>query len=139
MKSQQSHTEQGEENLLAAHQQLISDLVERYVDALEAADKAEIISAELNSTEKQLDRVKAMNERQMALVTDLFELQARVETLRTSLIESNNDANIALEKLRELTGDVVTGIQPVRLDSTQPPPTVALTLGYNKRTVLIPT
>ncbi|MDD1610092.1 MAG: TolC family outer membrane protein, partial [Methylococcaceae bacterium] len=122
MKSQQSHTEQGEENLLAAHQQLISDLVERYVDALEAADKAEIISAELNSTEKQLDRVKAMNERQMALVTDLFELQARVETLRTSLIESNNDANIALEKLRELTGDVVTGIQPVRLDSTQPPP-----------------
>jgi outer membrane protein len=122
MKSQQSRTEQGEEALLAAHQQLITDLVERYVDALEAADKSEIIRAELSSTEQQLDRVKAMNERQMALVTDLFELQARVETLRTSLIESNNDAKIALEKLRELTGDAVTEIQPVRLDSTQPPP-----------------
>jgi outer membrane protein len=122
MKSQQSRTEQGEEALLAAHQQLIADLVERYVDALEAADKSEIIRAELSSTEQQLERVKAMNERQMALVTDLFELQARVETLRTSLIESNNDAKIALEKLRELTGDAVTDIQPVRLDSTQPPP-----------------
>jgi outer membrane protein len=122
MKSQQSLTAKGEETLLAAHQQLISDLVERYVDALEAADKSEIIRAELSSTEKQLDRVKAMNDRQMALVTDLFELQARVETLRTSLIESNNDANIALEKLRELTGDAVTDIQPVRLDSTLPPP-----------------
>lgn len=122
MKSQTSRTEQGEENLLAAHQQLISDLVTRYVDALEAADKSDIISAELSSTEKQLARVKAMNERQMALITDLYELQARVETLRTALIESNNDAKIALEKLRELTGDAVTGIQPVRLDSTEPPP-----------------
>lgn len=122
MKSQESRTAQGEEDLLAAHQELISNLVERYVDALEAADKTDIISAELASTEKQLARVKAMNERQMALVTDLYELQARVETLRTNLIDSKNDANIALEKLRELTGDEVTSIQPVRLDTTQPPP-----------------
>ena len=122
MKSQESRTAQGEESLLAAHQQLISDLVERYVDALEAQDKSEIISAELSSTEKQLARVKSMNERQMALVTDLYELQARVETLRTNLIDSQNDANIALEKLRELTGDAVTNIQPVRLDTTQPAP-----------------
>lgn len=122
MKSQQSRTAQGEENLLSAHQQLIIDLVDRYVDALEAADKSEIIREELRSTEKQLARVNAMNERQMALVTDLYELQARVETLRTALIESSNDANIALEKLRELTGDTVSNIQPVRLDSAEPPP-----------------
>jgi outer membrane protein len=122
MKSQQLRTEQGEENLLAAHQQLIFDLVERYVDALESADKIDIISAELSSTEKQLTRVKSMNARQMASVTDLYELQARVETLRTNLIDSKNDANIALEKLRELTGDAVTDIKPVRLDTTQPAP-----------------
>jgi outer membrane protein len=122
MKSQQSRTEQSEENLLAAHQQLIFDLVERYVDALESADKIDIISAELSSTEKQLTRVKSMNARQMAPVTDLYELQARVETLRTNLIDSKNDANIALEKLRELTGDAVTDIKPVRLDTTQPAP-----------------
>jgi outer membrane protein len=122
MKSQQSRTAQGEENLLTAHQQLIFDLVDRYTDALEAADKIDIISTELGSTEKQLNRVKSMNERQMALITDLYELQARVETLRTNLIDSKNDANIALEKLRELTGDAVTGIQAVRLDATQPAP-----------------
>jgi outer membrane protein len=122
MKSQQSRTAQGEENLLSAHQQLIFDLVDRYVDALEAADKIEIISAELGSTEKQLTRVKSMTDRQMASVTDLYELQARVETLRTNLIDSKNDANIALEKLRELTGDAVTDIKPVRLDTTQPVP-----------------
>ncbi|CAG0986900.1 partial Outer membrane protein TolC, partial [Anaerolineae bacterium] len=122
MRSQESKTAQGEDALTAAHQKLIYDLVDRYVDALEAADKSEIIAAELESTEKQLARVKAMSERQMALVTDLYELQARVETLRTNLIESKNDANIALEKLRELTGDAVTGIQPVRLDTAQPAP-----------------
>ncbi|MFZ2450154.1 MAG: hypothetical protein CTY16_17610 [Methylobacter sp.] len=122
MKSQQSRTSQYEENLLAAHQQLIADLIERYVTALKAKDKSEIIAAELASTEKQLARVDAMHQRQLAMVTDLYELQARTETLRTNLIDSDNDARIALEKLRELTGDAVTSIQPARLDSVQLPP-----------------
>lgn len=122
MKSQQSLTSQGEEELLAAHQKLIADLVERYVDALDAVDKSRIIADELNSTEKQLARVTAMQKRQLAMITDLYELQARVETLRTNLIDSENDARIGLEKLRELTGDAVTGIQPARLDALQPPP-----------------
>ena len=55
MKSQQSRTSQGEEELLAAHQQLIFDLVDRYINALKAADKSQIIAAELSSTEKQLN------------------------------------------------------------------------------------
>jgi len=122
MKSQQSLTSQSEEELLEAHQKLIADLIERYMDALEAADKSKIIADELSSTEKQLERVKAMQERQLAMITDLYELQARTETLRTNLIDSDNDARIALEKLRELTGDAVTGIQPARLDAVQPPP-----------------
>lgn len=122
MKSQQSRTSQGEENLLAAHQKLIADLIERYVDALEAADKSQIIAAELSSTEQQLIRVKAMQAREMALITDLYELEARTETLRTELIDSDNDARIALEKLRELTGNPVTRLQPARLDAMQPAP-----------------
>jgi len=122
MKSQQSRTSQSEQDLLNAHQKLIANLIERYVDALEAADKSQIIAAELASTERQLTRVTAMNARQMALVTDLYELQARVETLKTELIDRDNDARIALEKLRELTGDAVSSIEPIRLDAHQPPP-----------------
>lgn len=122
MKSQEALTAKGEENLISAHQQLIFDLVDRYVDALEATDKTEIIDTELKSTEKQLARVKSMSERQMALITDLYQLQAKVETLRSDLIVSQNDAHIALEKLRELTGDAITNVQPVRLDTQQPPP-----------------
>lgn len=122
MKSQESRTSQGEEELLAAHQQLIADLVERYITALDAADNSEIIAAELTTTEQQLNRVTAMQAKQLALITDVYELQARVETLRTELLDSDNEARIALEKLRELTGDAVTKIQPARLDLAQPPP-----------------
>lgn len=122
MKSQQSRTSQSEQDLLNAHQKLIANLIERYVDALEAADKSQIIAAELNSTERRLARVSDMHARQMALITDLYELQARVETLKTELIDRDNDAHIALEKLRELTGDAVTAIEPIRLDAHQPPP-----------------
>ncbi|MFZ2727762.1 MAG: TolC family outer membrane protein [Methylococcaceae bacterium] len=122
MKSQKTKTEASEQELAAAHQKLIDDLVERYTDALEAIDKHEIIEAELKSNEKQLARVTAMQARQMAMITDMYELQARVETLRTSLLDSDNEARVALEKLRELTGDAVTHIQPARLDVNQPKP-----------------
>ncbi|MDD5272485.1 MAG: TolC family outer membrane protein [Methylovulum sp.] len=122
MKSQQAKTSQYEENLLSAHQKLIADLLERYVNALKAKDKSEIIAAELASTEKQLARVEAMSQRQLAMITDKYELQARTETLRTELIDSDNDAQIALEKLRELTGDAVGPIQPARLNAVQLPP-----------------
>lgn len=122
MKSQQARRAESEQDLVAAHQKLIADLVERYSDALEAMDKSLIITDELHSTEKQLARVTAMQARQMAMVTDMYELQARVETLKTNLIDSDNDARIALEKLRELTGDEVSTIQPARLDATQPKP-----------------
>lgn len=122
MKSQQLGTQQSEENLLAAQQKLILDLIERYVDALEAQDKSTIIEAELRSNEKQFTRVKAMQELQMAKITDLYELEARVETLRTQLLDSYNDAKIHLEKLRELTGDEVKDLQATRLDVILPPP-----------------
>jgi outer membrane protein len=122
MKSQELRTRQGEEDLQAAQQKLIFDLIERYVDALEAADKSKIIEAELGSNEKQLSRVKAMQKLQMAKITDFYELEARVETLRTQLIDSSNDAKIALDKLRELTGDEVKNLQTARLDVLLPPP-----------------
>lgn len=126
LKSQESSTKQGEETLVAAQQKLISDLVDRYVNALDSADKSKIIAAELVSTEKQLSRVKALQERQMAKITDLYEVQAQVETLRSQLIDSNNDAKIALEKLRELTGDEVKNLQTARLDVVLPAPDGAI-------------
>ena len=122
MKSQKSLTSQSEEELLAAHQNLISDLVERYMEALKAADESQIIADELKSTEKQLEWVTAMQARQLALITDLYQLQARTDTLRTELLDSENKARIALEKLRELTGDAVTRVEPIRLDVDQTPP-----------------
>ena len=122
MKSQESRTSQSEEQLLAAHQKLIANLVERYMDALKAADESQIIADELSSTEKQLEWVTAMQARQLALITDLYQLQARTDTLRTQLLDSQNNVRIALEKLRELTGDAVTHIESIRLDVVQPPP-----------------
>jgi outer membrane protein len=122
LKSQESGTKQSEENLVSAQQKLIFDLVERYIDALEAQDKSKIIAAELSSNEKQLVRVKAMQERQMVTINDFYELQARVETLHTQLIDTKNDAQVALEKLRELTGDEVKNLKNTRLDVILPPP-----------------
>lgn len=138
MKSQEDHTAQSQEELLAAHQKLIMDLVDRYLEALEARDKTEIIATELSSTEKQLARVESLQARQLALITDLYEIQARTETLRTNLIDSDNEAKVALEKLRELTGDAVDSVLPVRLDFTQLPPENAMAVWVQDAGLLNP-
>ena len=77
------------------------------MNSLDAADKSQIIADELRLIEKQLEWVTAMQARQLALITDLYQLQARTDILRTELLDSENTARIALEKLRELTGDAV--------------------------------
>ena len=48
-----------------------------------------------------------MNERQMAKVTDLYEVEAYGQSLETNLIEAKHERSISAEKLREITGVLI--------------------------------
>lgn len=60
--------------------------------------------AERRATQKNLDRVNALYSRQMAMVTDVLDLKARVDALAAQEVEARNQVRLSREALSELVG-----------------------------------
>lgn len=98
---------------LTAHQQLSVDearkqtalqIAERYFTVLAAEDELELTKAELLTTQRNQQRIDAMLKRQMAILPDLLEAEARVATLQASLLEAENAVHTARDALAERIG-----------------------------------
>ena len=107
----EASTRQSEEEQEAYRMELAGDLVDRYLQTLEAVDKIAYLEEEKSTVAMQVSRLKELNRRQMATVTDLYEVEAYYQKLNTLMIEAENEKAIALERLRE-----ITGILPKTLD-----------------------
>lgn len=80
------------------------DLVERYFIALAAEDERDLVAAELRATQGNQRRVESLFKRQMAMVTDVLEITARVDALKSTEIEAGNQVVVSREALSELIG-----------------------------------
>lgn len=80
------------------------DLAQRYFAALAADDELELVRAEHKATQKNLDRVTALYSKQLAMVTDLLDLQARVDTLAAQEVEARNQSSLSRVALSEIIG-----------------------------------
>ena len=105
-------TQQTEEELKAYRMQLAGEVLDRYLQVLEANDQITDVTSEKEATDMQLKRLRQMHERQMAKITDVYEVEAYLQTLNTLEIDARNAKAIGLEGLRETTG--------VRLDTVVP-------------------
>lgn len=92
--------------------QSAADLVERYFNVLAAEDEVELVVAQRTTTQRNLDRVRALLERQMGTVTDVLQIAAKVDSLNSQEIQARNAAQVAREELGELTGKTV--YQPLK-------------------------
>ena len=86
------------------HAEATVDLAKRYFVALAADDELELVQAERRATQKNLDRVQMMYERQMAKITDLLDLKARVDFLAAQEVEARNQVQVSREALAEVVG-----------------------------------
>ncbi|WP_122456319.1 TolC family protein [Pseudomonas viridiflava] len=84
------------------------DLAKRYFAALSADDELDLIMAERRATQKSLDRVNAMYEKKMAVVTDLLDLKARVDLLAAQEVEARNQIRLSRAALSEIVGRPIT-------------------------------
>ncbi|MFL6967658.1 TolC family protein [Pseudomonas alvandae] len=80
------------------------DLSERYFAVLAAEDELALVRSELGATERNLKRVNALYARQMAMVTDTLDLEARVDALKADEIEAVNKVEVSREAISELVG-----------------------------------
>lgn len=98
---QQTQDAQERKNIAA------TDLVQRYFEVLAAEDSLELIRAEQRVVNQNLSRVQSLFERQMAPITDLLEVSARKDRLRSEELQAEHMVEIARESLSELVGQDV--------------------------------
>lgn len=111
---------QAEQDLENARMGLATDLVDRYLEFLLAHDEATYVQSELDVTDGEMQRIRRLYERAMAKVTDLYEVEAYAQTLKTRELEIHNAKAIALEKVREVVGTPVADL--ARLTKEELPP-----------------
>ena len=99
-------TQQQEQYALAQRMEIAYKMLDQYLAILEAEDLQAQLDAELDAVRTQIVRLQHMNERQLAKVTDLYEVEAYAQSLETSKIEAQHQRSIATERLREITGVV---------------------------------
>lgn len=80
------------------------ELARRYFTALAAEDELELVIAERLTTQKSLDRINVLYEKQLALITDQLDLKARVDLLAAQELDARNQAIISRESLAEIVG-----------------------------------
>ena len=87
-----------------SHAEATVDLAKRYFVALAADDELELVQAERRATQKNLDRVNMLYERQMAKITDQLDLKARVDALAAQEVDARNQVQVSREALSEIVG-----------------------------------
>lgn len=103
------------ENLAAEHT-VIRNVVEKYFDVLEAEDLLLFYQNEKVATEKQLEQVQKRYAKQMLKVTDLYEVEARLDLIKASEIEAETLLVKAKASLTELTNTSPSSLFTLRED-----------------------
>jgi outer membrane protein len=104
---------QREQELTLTRSKLFDEILDRYLQVLYAQDEIDALASEVQATDRQVDRLRAMRDRQMAKVTDLAEAEAYALGLVTREIDARNAKIMALARLTELCGVPVTQVAPL--------------------------
>lgn len=99
-----------------AQQTLMYTVIERYFTVLEANDALSLIDQEIISTEQQLKQMQQRRDKQMATITDVYELEAKLDLLLADKIAAQTKIDTAQQGLIELTGHPIKTLTPLRGD-----------------------
>jgi outer membrane protein len=112
-RAQEVENQYASENIEAQHA-LMFNVVEKYFDVLEAEDQLHYLQAESESTLKQLEQVQKQYAKQLVLVTDLYEVEARLDQIKATEIEAETLLATARESLKELTNTEPVALYQLR-------------------------
>ena len=101
---------------IEAEHKLIATLVERYFDVLEAEDQLYFLQTEKQATEKQLQQVKKQFDKQLLKITDVYEVEARLDKIAAEEIIADTKRITAQDALRELTGESPHDLSKLKTD-----------------------
>jgi outer membrane protein len=99
---------------IQAQQTLLYNVVERYFGVLEAEDELKFYKSEEETTAQQLKQIQKLFDRQLAKITDLYALEARLDQVKASIIEAEAKVVTAKESLKELTNISTSSLAELR-------------------------
>lgn len=116
--------QQAQLQVVAAHQDLLLRVAERYFDELAAQDSLAFAKAETASLKSQLEQASQRFEVGLVAVTDVQEAQAGFDRAQAAEIGAENDIESANEALREVTATYDLDLVPLgeNLPLVQPDP-----------------
>jgi outer membrane protein len=101
------------ENIAAQHA-LIHKVIEKYFGVLEAEDQLYFYQTEKNAMAKRLEQTQKQFAKQLVKVTDVYEVEARLDQLKASEIEAETIVVTAKESLKELTNTPFSDLYKLR-------------------------
>lgn len=112
-RAQEIENQYSSENI-EAQQTLIFNVVEKYFDVLDAEDQLYFLQAEKETTIGQLKQVQKQYAKQLVLITDLYEVEARLDKIKADEIEAETALVTAKESLKELTNSTPVALYKLR-------------------------
>ncbi|MFZ2169567.1 MAG: TolC family outer membrane protein [Methylococcaceae bacterium] len=111
--AQEIENQYASENIEAQHA-LMFNVVEKYFDVLDAEDQLTLVQAEKETTIRQLEQVQKQYAKQLVLITDLYEVEARLDQIKADEIEAETILVTARESLKELTNTTPVALYKLR-------------------------
>ncbi len=100
-------------SVIAAHQELIFRVAEKYFNLLSASDELYFAQSETASLEGQLGRAQQRFDVGLIAITDVQEAEAGFDRARAQEIRAINRIENAVGSLREITGEYYRTISPL--------------------------
>ena len=95
---------------------LLTEVAERYFGVLQARDSIDLISSEIEALRNQLDQVQNLFDRQLAQVTDLYQVEASLAASEAQQLQLEADLAISRERLSSISGLEVGTLLQLRED-----------------------
>ncbi|MBF4992468.1 TolC family outer membrane protein [Methylophilus sp. QUAN] len=105
-----------DKQLHLTQQQLMLRTTQAYFDVLQAQDRIELLAAQKQAIQQQLQQAKASFETGITTVTDLHEAQARYDLIVAQEIAAENEQAVAQHSLQAIIGNPPQTLAKVRDD-----------------------
>jgi outer membrane protein len=109
--------QQSEASYSAELQRLISRTVQAYLAVLKEKDNVEFVKAEKRAIARQLEQTQQRFEVGLTAITDVHEAQADFDNTVARQIRAQNQLDLRLEELREITGKYHDELYVLNTDS----------------------
>ena len=100
---------------------LLTDVAEKYFDVLLANDALNSIASELDAVSNQLDQIQSMYDRELALITDLYQAQASLAAVEAQQLQLQTELEMRREALRSASGVESGNLYRLKEDVEIPP------------------